>query len=331
MSHDRTAESSDASSAPPPGFFRFSTADYSPRERVDAWREVFGRTVLNVDIEPMRPDSFHAEATAYRSNGLGLLFATTAPARQGNSRALIASDDLSFGVGPDCDWSIAQRGRAPAVRPGDGVLLSNGEPGTISFSRTCSYMAFCVPAAPMRALIADLDAALVRPVPAGSPALRLLTGYLGVARDTALLSDPQAQHMIATHVYDLLALALGATRDATDVAQGRGLRAGRLAAIKADVLKALQFDVSVKAVAAAHRISERYLQRLFEEDGTTFSAFVLEARLALAYRLLIDPAQAGRSISALAVEAGFGDVSYFNRRFRSRYGCTPSDARAAAL
>ncbi|RUX33774.1 helix-turn-helix domain-containing protein, partial [Mesorhizobium sp. M7A.F.Ca.CA.002.09.1.1] len=39
---------------------------------------------------------------------------------------------------------------------------------------------------------------------------------------------------------------------------------------------------------------------------------------------------AGRSITAIAYEAGFNDLSYFNRAFRRRYDATPSDVRAAA-
>jgi AraC-like DNA-binding protein len=30
------------------------------------------------------------------------------------------------------------------------------------------------------------------------------------------------------------------------------------------------------------------------------------------------------------MEAGFGDLSYFNRAFRRRYGASPSDVRAPA-
>jgi len=72
------------------------------------------------------------------------------------------------------------------------------------------------------------------------------------------------------------------------------------------------------------------VQALFESDGTTFSQFLLGERLARVYRMLHDPLQAPRSVSAIAYEAGFGDLSHFNRAFRRRYGATPSDVRAAA-
>ena len=69
---------------------------------------------------------------------------------------------------------------------------------------------------------------------------------------------------------------------------------------------------------------------LFAGQQTTFSDFVLDRRLALARRRLRDPARAGLTISAIAYECGFGDLSYFNRSFRRAYGATPSDVRSGA-
>lgn len=43
--------------------------------------------------------------------------------------------------------------------------------------------------------------------------------------------------------------------------------------------------------------------------------------------MLCDPRYVGWTVSAIAFEAGFGDVSYFNRRFRRRYGGSPTDVR----
>jgi AraC-like DNA-binding protein len=42
-----------------------------------------------------------------------------------------------------------------------------------------------------------------------------------------------------------------------------------------------------------------------------------------------DSTRAGDKIATIALDAGFCDVSYFNRAFRQLYGETPSGIRAA--
>jgi len=62
---------------------------------------------------------------------------------------------------------------------------------------------------------------------------------------------------------------------------------------------------------------------------TTFSEFVLEHRLLLARRLLTNPGNRLSKISTIAYDAGFADISYFNRAFRRRFEATPSELRNA--
>jgi AraC-like DNA-binding protein len=45
--------------------------------------------------------------------------------------------------------------------------------------------------------------------------------------------------------------------------------------------------------------------------------------------MLADPRHADRAISTIVYDAGFGDLSTFNREFRRRFGATPSDVRVA--
>src|SRR5205807_9113711 len=87
---------------------------------------------------------------------------------------------------------------------------------------------------------------------------------------------------------------------------------------------------SVNEVAAQCGLTPRNLQRLFESEATTFTDFMLCQRLMQAYRTLSDPHRAERSITSVAFEIGFNDLSYFNRTFRRRFGCTPSEVRATA-
>jgi AraC-like DNA-binding protein len=129
-----------------------------------------------------------------------------------------------------------------------------------------------------------------------------------------------------------VALALGSVRDAAQEAANLGLRAARLHEIKAYITRNLSRPtLSVPEVAEQHGVTPRYVQMLFAAEGVTFSEFVLSQRLVHAQRMLSEPVSAGRSISAIAFEAGFADLSYFNRAFRRRFGTTPSDIRCSAM
>jgi AraC-like DNA-binding protein len=80
-------------------------------------------------------------------------------------------------------------------------------------------------------------------------------------------------------------------------------------------------------VARAHGLSSRQAQRFFAHSDTTFTEFVLAERLSLAHRLLNEPRFRHRKISDIAYSTGFGDLSYFNREFRRRFGDSPSAIR----
>jgi AraC-like DNA-binding protein len=177
-------------------------------------------------------------------------------------------------------------------------------------------------------LVPGLEDAFMRPVRRDTEALQLLTRYLRLF-DEQSLATPELRSLVVNHVYDLVALALGATRDAAATANGRGVRAARLHAIKREILSSLnRHELSLAGLAARHSVTPRHVQMLFERDGTTFSRFLLDQRLARAHRMLSDLRLAEQTISTIAYEAGFGDLSHFNRAFRRRYGETPSDVRA---
>lgn len=79
-------------------------------------------------------------------------------------------------------------------------------------------------------------------------------------------------------------------------------------------------------IAGALGVSARYLQMVFAQVGTTPSRFLLARRLEAAaarLRQLYRPC----SITAVALECGFNDISYFSRSFRRRFGVSPSRYR----
>ncbi len=308
--------------------FRLSSGDFPSRDRLEATREIYGRAILRLDLDPLPDSPFHLEATLHAMPGLGVATGACSQVRCRHPSELIDSDDLILSVASAGISVMQQRGREITIKEGEAILVASAEPGVHTYHSDSRFLTFRLPHDAMSALIADLPGTLLRPVPRDTEALRLLANYAGVLQAMEASAAPAVAHLVATHMHDLAALAIGATRDAAESAGNRGVRAARLHAIKADISRSIgQRNLSADDVAARHRISARYLRKLFEIEGASFSGFVLEKRLAQAHRLLTDPRYVERTISSIAFKVGFGDLSYFNRMFRRRYDASPSDVR----
>jgi AraC-like DNA-binding protein len=232
-----------------------------------------------------------------------------------------------LGSGPAAHF---QHGRSIDLGPGDAAAISHLEPASMALPNASGRnLGLVIPLAPLKVLVGNIDSMMLQHLRAESEALRLLKNYLGILTEEVTLTNPELCQAAVTHIHDLIALAIGATRDGAELAAGRGLRAARLRAVKADIIANLSSrELSESAVAKRQNITPRYVRMLFEAEGTTFSQFVLAKRLACARRILSDPRHDGQTIASVAYAPRVGARSYLNRAFRRRYGATPSDARA---
>ncbi|GAA1713314.1 helix-turn-helix domain-containing protein [Nonomuraea sp. AD125B] len=81
-------------------------------------------------------------------------------------------------------------------------------------------------------------------------------------------------------------------------------------------------------VAGVMGISVRHLARIFEPTGRTPARHITERRLARAHQELTGPGARETTIADVAHRWGFSSQAHFARLFRSRFGLTPSEARA---
>jgi AraC-like DNA-binding protein len=309
----------------------FTTEAFRPRERIAACHEVYGRLFAKINLEHPADDGLIIDAKLRNLPGLSLVSMTSSEFRFHKPASLIDHDDLLLLIVDTGHWTATQYGRTVRLEAGDAVLCTNAEveAGT-SFGRRVMLR---VPKKAIAPAVLDLGTRFQRRrIPRETEGLRLLRQDLRAMQDLDL-ATPALQRLTVAHIYDLLALTLGATRGgaAAVAAEDRGVRAARLRAVKDDIARDLaEGDISVTAIAARHRVSTRYIRKLFESEGVTFTEYVLGQRLALAYRLLSDPRRASEKIASVAFTAGFGDVSYFYRAFRRRYDVLPTDVRAQA-
>jgi AraC-like DNA-binding protein len=311
---------------------RFSTDTLPERDRLPYLREVIGRSIIGMDLEPFQGRPLRWAASRHPFDGLLAISARTDGIVSRRTRPLLAdgNDDFLLMINLSGVCLASQVRRECRLDAGSAVLLSGADVGGLVRPRPTRFLTLLVPRRRLLATAVKPEDALARPIPADTEALRLLVDYVETALRKRRLTSPELRQLFTTHVHDLIALAVGATREAGEAARGRGLRAARLSAIKGDIMGRLDNEGLCVADAAVRRgVTPRYVQMLFESEGTTFTQYVLEQRLTRALRMLGDPRHQDWTISAIAFEVGFGNLSYFNRTFRRHFGMTPSDARSA--
>jgi AraC-like DNA-binding protein len=321
--------------------FRFSTDDLLEPARAKVVRELHEHATLPGSgrpepIEPLRDYRVRLDITKRVLPGAILMSGMLCGVRHAiRSRGSVSSseDDLLVGVNLNGRTIAQSRDRELVLQEGDAMLMTRDSISlNLNHPAAVNFLGFRVPRDAIAPLAGSIDDALMRMVPAGAEAIKLLVTYArAIAEEQQSLHTPELQRLVATHIHDLIALTVGATRNGHAIAEGRGIRAARLRAIMSDITANLgDCDLTVAAVAQRQRVTPRYLHKLFEGEEVTFSSFVLGQRLSRAHRMLRDARFGDRSISSVAFDVGFGDLSYFNRSFRRRYGATPSEIRHSA-
>ena len=306
---------------------RFSSADLPPVERTTVLRELFGRSVCSMELIPLT-DAPEVNAELRAMPALNVMWGQNSPHRMEIDPALHSGSDMLMLSMFENDLRVRDKTGELDLKAGSALVVSTAQALSAESPSACRHVTLRLDHARLSRLVPNVEEFLMCALPVDRGVLQLLKGYLELLRKSDTPLSARAEHAVVSHVYDLVALAFGAGRDISELGLGQGVQAARLHAIKQYVLLNLeQHELSVQRVATIQGVTSRYVQMLFESEGITFSEFVLRERLAATMRALSDPGMLGRSISTIALDAGFGDLSYFNRVFRRTYGETPTDAR----
>ena len=313
---------------------RLSTENVPRSHRLAFVHDFVARHIGGLDFRPADRDEFRIDMEAMLlPGGLTVGRGFYAPMGGARTRRLIQDGREHYLLTlhtEDHEVSV-DGGRTIKVSAGDALLVNEaicfdfwqGKPMTVevlSFDRQ-----LLANLAPRIALEANYV------VPAAAASLPLLAGYARSLRDSPPASA-KAGEIASRHIYDLMALVLDSFVRGGAERNGSSIAAARLKLVRKDILERLADpELRIEAVALRQGITPRYIQRLFESENTTFSDFVRDRRLELAFRLLRERDPASCSITTIAYDAGFSDITSFNRAFRRRFEATPSEVRAGTL
>ncbi|MDN5001571.1 AraC family transcriptional regulator [Bradyrhizobium sp. GCM10027634] len=310
-----------------------STTGIPEGERVTMLRDFYRRGVVKAEIDAKEGMLFEAHFTSHALPEAQLMIGALFGAKLIRTKQLTADGDDSLALVVNRSGAIrmSARGRELLLQSGDAALTSAEDVMTLERLSPGDCLSLRVPRRVLAPMIVDVEDAVMQLTPQRAAGVGLLVDYaVALIREEAL-AIPALRRLAVGHLHDLLTLVLDPTDDSPVIVGRRGVRAARLRKAKFLIANNCgRQDLSVAGVAQELGVTPRYLQRLFEADGKTFSSFLIEQRLKRAHRMLREPEFAERPVSSIAYDVGFGDLSYFNRSFRRAYGATPSDVRNGA-
>ena len=322
--------------APPPDFRLLQlSSDEAPDSDTlfEFWRDIVTRKLLKLAIDRLTDEPFRADAMLRSQHGLTIGIGRIGPTVNHRTRDIVAADndDLVLMANLEGPFVINRARDELTLGPGDATLLSCAEVGR--YTRPAEGRLLCarLPRRTLTRLAPDPEARVGRMIPGHTAALRLLLAYARPLWEEDTAYGPQLARLVVDHICDLIALAMGVEGEAAEVANGGGGRAAKLRAVKTAIDTRIgPSEFSADDVALEVGVSPRYVRKLFESEGLSFSRYVADRRLDRARAMLESARFARLTVSAIAYEVGFGDLSYFNRAFRRRFERTPSDLRAEA-
>jgi len=298
------------------------------RDPIREWREHYARCCLHLDFAPLNDVSFHASVTPVFAK-LPIVRTELSPGFVFRDEDLVRDGDNNFGflISQSRNLDNMHQGREVRLGLGDATMMQANEPGRVGSCESFGFVEVMIPPAEWDARGARPSDALMQRFWGKSDAMQLLRGYIRSLERMRHAASFDSLEIVRCHIVDLVVLAATRHRPVGESSASAVVVARRATALDHITSSFQDPELTLATVARDLRISPRYLQRLLETSGTSFTAVVNELRLQRAFTLLTEAGGGERRISDVALQVGFSDISHFNRLFRSRFGDTPRSVR----
>jgi AraC family transcriptional regulator, positive regulator of tynA and feaB len=307
----------------------FWTTESAPVDDVPArWQQMLSATHLPWEVRSPAPEPgriFHASVHRGWIEDLALVDCVCSPCsgtRQRHQLAATAGEFIVLLITRSGQETVGQGRTEASLQPGDAVAWDSTRPARFTVWQLLSKRSLLIPRAALDEVSGRGWTMPGTVLNGSSPAVRLLIDYLDVLRATLGDLGPSAVTAARNATLELFSGALRADSDVASAATARpALRAAMGRYIERHLL---DVELTQSALATAHGVSCRTVNRIFSDTGQTVGEVVRVRRLARARDELIGSDQL---ISGIAHRWGFSDSSHFSRSFKAHYGSSPSAYR----
>lgn len=239
-----------------------------------------------------------------------------------------SGDFLWIGLMKAGTASLRHDGQELSWNEGDLIIYGGDQQYTCTSQQRSDVIFFQIPLAPLRN---SLPRDIVGELQHRNSNAALTSLIADILRSTCLHArqlEAEGTNVIAT-LLTLLAGTLGvAAHDALATLGDRHTLWSRICRhIEHNLFR---HDLTVSAVATAHGISHRYLNKIFAMHGWTAVGYIRRQRLERCRTALRNSSTSSCSITEIAFAHGFESSSSFTHAYKKEFGLTPGEDRRAA-
>jgi AraC-like DNA-binding protein len=303
----------------------------SPAEQFDGWREAVSNTFVPLEAAALTDRAFGGALASQTIGQVQLSQVSGGAVRVARtSRTVRRNDPECYKLGMQVRGYcvLDQDGREAALTPGDFAIYDTTRPYALTFDQDFQMFVVMFPRALLSLKPEDMTGLTARRVSGRRGMGALVSPFLVGLAQQMDADDLTASMHLADGVVDLLAATFAEQLGCASAVPAETHRHALMLRITAFIDARLDDpELSCPTIAAAHHISVRYLQKLFESDGCTVTSWIRTRRLERCRLDLADPKLSALPVSAVAARWGLLDASHFARIFKTTYGHTPREYR----
>lgn len=308
---------------------RFTTESYPEIERPRAWREALDRMGWR-SVAILSARALHGVIHVQRSIG-GFELSLLASAAQTLEPNAAGGESVLLVLHLDGAATLDTAGRREPLALNDLVYLPSHEDASLAFATDFRAFVVRVPRAAIKGRLLAPSLTSAGRIAGDSGVGHVFSGFLAsLAESLDTLPADELRPLELVLVEFLVALLAAHQREAPT-----SVLTSSQAAIFSRVCRSIDArlgdpTLSLALLAAEERVSQRYLQKLFETAGQSFSTYLRLRRLERCRVELVDPQYEKTSISDICFRWGFNDPAHFSRAFREQYHTSPRAFRHEA-
>lgn len=308
---------------------RYSTSAVEKAKRLSFWRDLVHDAYVPLQVRRDDDSEFFGELLLESLGRLDLSMLKSCGQVASRTPALLrhSQADFFFVLGQvSGKGRVRQDSRETELVPGAWAVIDTTRPYDLVFDRPFEQLVVSLPRSSVPDLLKASRFLTARDLSRATALGSMFANYLALLSYQVERLGIESRPLLADSILNLLAATV------TDTMFARGM-AGRaesllLFQLKEFILKHLREpELCVGMLARTFRVSNRYIHKVFEAEGSTVSEYMRRLRLENCCRDLLSERNRHQSITRIAFSWGFNSAAHFSYVFRRCYGQSASEYR----